>query len=62
MLLGKLYGNLRLNLRSIPADILKSDDLQCASECFESKRLPFLRISSKNFVFSGSSVFSCFEK
>ena len=42
MLSGKLYGNLRLKLRACAAEILKSDDMQCAKESFESKRLPFL--------------------
>ena len=40
VLSGKLYENLRLKRRTIPADILKSDDMQCASESFDSKRLP----------------------
>ena len=44
-----LYGNLRLKLRAITADILRSDGIQFTSESFESKRLVLL-INSKTFI------------
>ena len=39
---GKLYANVRWKVRTITADILESDDMQCAKETFDSKGLRFL--------------------
>ena len=53
MLSGQMYGNFRLKILKIRANFLKSDDMQCANNFFDSKRLQFIRMSSKRFVFTG---------
>ena len=57
----KLYGNLRLkHSGQYPRIFWCATKCMCASESFDLKWLPFLSMSSKSCVFSGSSTFSSF--